>query len=304
MLLNDLKDKKIISPPDWLAQNTLYLTIMGSVAYGVSEDTSDFDTYGYAIPPRHFLFPHLRGHIAGFGKEPEKFDNYQQHHCFDPDALGGKGREYDFDIYNITRFFTLCMKGTPNSIDALYTPRNCVLHSTFVSEMVRDKRHLFLSKKIWWTFKGYSLSQLNKANGKNPEEGSKRKKLRDKYGMDTKYLYHVVRLLSECEQILMYENLDLQEKGRREHMKAIRRGEVSEADIRAWAADKEKHLENLFHNSRLRDRPDEDAIRQLLIDCLEHHYGSLGECVVNENEALVALREIQSIIEKKKTLLG
>lgn len=39
----------------------MYETIMGSVAYGVNTDTSDFDTVGFCIPNKDIVFPHLRG---------------------------------------------------------------------------------------------------------------------------------------------------------------------------------------------------------------------------------------------------
>ena len=34
-----------LHPPSWLPDNLCYETMMGSVAYGVSSDTSDVDVY-------------------------------------------------------------------------------------------------------------------------------------------------------------------------------------------------------------------------------------------------------------------
>ena len=65
--LERLTDRGLIKPPKWLPGNVQYETIMGSVAYGVSSDTSDVDVYGWAIPPKDDLFPHLRGEVPGFG---------------------------------------------------------------------------------------------------------------------------------------------------------------------------------------------------------------------------------------------
>lgn len=42
---------------------------MGSIACGVAEDHSDIDVYGFAIPPRDWFFPHLRGDISGVDAE-------------------------------------------------------------------------------------------------------------------------------------------------------------------------------------------------------------------------------------------
>ena len=65
--LQRLTDRGLIKPPRWLPGNVQYETIMGSVAYGVSSDTSDVDVYGWAIPPKDDVFPHLRGEMPGFG---------------------------------------------------------------------------------------------------------------------------------------------------------------------------------------------------------------------------------------------
>lgn len=277
----------------------MYLTIMGSTAYGVTEDTSDLDIYGYCIPSKSDIFPYL-DKVFGFD-DVSVFKNYQQHHIFDQDALGGKGREYDFTINNIVRYFRLCRDCNPNMIDSLFVPQSCIIHSTKISEMVRNERHLFLSKEMWPRFKGYAFSQLHKSKGKKPQKGSKRDKLRERYGYDNKFLYHVVRLLSEAEYILLHNDLDLQEKGRREHMKAIRRGEVSEEDIRKWASEKEIQLEKLYHSSTLPLTPDVNKIRKLLLHCLEEHYGSLE--IVATDWAQQVLKEIDEKIQMVRKVL-
>lgn len=163
MLIEDLVNEKLISPPGFLANNTMYLTLVGSVAYGVSDVESDQDIYGFCIPPKDILFPHLRGIIPGFGEQGERFDQYQEHHIKRP----SNGHEYDLSIYNIAKYFHLCMGNNPNMIDSLFTPQRCVLHCTKVGHMVRDNRKLFLHKGSWHTFKGYSYAQLHKARNKS-----------------------------------------------------------------------------------------------------------------------------------------
>ena len=303
MLLQELEKKNLIHPPPWLSMNTQYLCIMGSTAYGVSSDTSDYDVYGWTIPEKHTLFPHLAGEILDFGTQNKRFKQYQQHHIIDDSAMGGKGREYDFTIFSIVRYFHLCMECNPNIIDSMFVPQNCILHSTNIANMVRDKRHIFLSKAVWPRFKGYAYSQLHKASGKNPQNGSKRDALRKEHGMDSKFLYHVVRLLSEVEQIMAEGDLDLQEKGRREHMKAIRRGEVPEKEIRQWAADKEKQLEKLYNESSLPYSPNESKIKDLLFNCIEEHYGSLEDCVEQVGWQEDALKEVDSVLDKYRRKL-
>ena len=297
--LQRLTDRGLIKPPRWLPGNVQYETIMGSVAYGVSSDTSDVDVYGWAIPPKDDLFPHLRGEVPGFGTPRPRFEQYQEHHVQDRDALAGHGRTYDLTIYGIVKFFNLAMENNPNVIDSLFTPVNCVLHSTRVGNLVRENRRLFLHKGAWPKFKGYAYSQLHKLTIKAPQ--GKRAELVEKHGFDTKFAYHVVRLLTEVEMILMEQDIDLQRNN--EQLKAIRRGEWTEERLRQWCADKESHLERAYAESTLRTTPDEPKIRALLLNCLEDHYGSLEGCVVNPDRAVEALRCIQAELERVKDLL-
>jgi predicted nucleotidyltransferase len=275
----------------------MYETIMGSVAYGVSSDTSDMDIYGFCIPPKGIVFPHLEGQIEGFGRQRQRFDQFLADHVDDKNT----GKMYDLSIFGIVKFFQLCMDNNPNMIDSLFTPANCVVHVTKVGNMVRDQRKMFLHKGAWHKFKGYAFQQLHKMGTKNPEAGSKRQKLREQFGFDVKFAYHVVRLLDECEQILLEGDIDLQRA--REHMKAIRKGEVPEADIRAWFAEKDKYLEKVYSESKLQYGPDEDKIKSLLLACLEEHYGTLDKCIVVENAAATALREIAAIVERSRAFI-
>lgn len=290
-VIQRLSDKNMLnSPPSFLKNGMQLEVIMGSVAYGVTSDTSDMDVYGFAIPSRDYVFPHLRGEVHGFSTKGPQFEQFQQHHIKDDE----KGKDYDVSIYNITKFFRLCMDNNPNMVDALFVPRRCVLYSTEVGELVRENRQLFISKACWHKFKGYAYSQLNKMRTKKPE-GS-RKATIEKYGYDVKFAYHVVRLINEVEQLLTTGDLDL-ESGR-EQLKSIRRGDWTPDQVTDYFEQKEKSLELAYSESSLPYKADEDAIRLLLLKCLEHHYGSIDAALPKDTGAISALRDIQAILDR------
>jgi predicted nucleotidyltransferase len=289
-----LTEKELISPPSFLPSNMHYETMMGSIAYGLDSDNSDLDIYGFAIPPKNMVFPHLDGEIFGFGTQKRRFEQFQAHHVFDQDAKGGKGQEIDISVYNIVKYFHLCMENNPNMLDSLFSSTNSVLFITKIGTMVRDNRKIFLHKGSWHKFKGYSYSQLHKIDNKKPV--GKRKELVEKYGFDIKFAYHVVRLLNECEMILTEGDLDITRN--REQLKSIRRGEWSEKDIRDYFQQKELAMEKLYQESKLPHSPDENAIKQLLINCLEEHYGNLSSCVVNVDKATLCLQRVKRVIEE------
>ncbi len=330
MLIQKLEKQGLIQPPKWLADNCAYLTVMGSVAYGVSRDSSDEDIYGFCLPPKDLVFPHLAGEIPGFGTQLKRFEVWQQHHIKTPDGA----KEYDFAIYSIVKYFQLCMENNPNMIDSLFTPERCVKHITEVGRMIRDRRRSFLHRGAWHKFKGYAYSQLHKieikrqnapavvdfreycaANGFDPavprlfsasEEYvrlweavmAQGKRFEDiaRHGYDVKFAYHVVRLVNEVEQIMIEGDLDLQRN--REQLKAIRRGEWSQSQLVEWFEQKERDLETVYTNSTLPAGPDEKAVKQLLLDCLEHHYGDISTAVSRDASVEAVVRDLDAVLAR------
>lgn len=283
-----------IRPPTFLADNLHYEVMMGSVAYGVASEGSDIDIYGFCIPPKEVIFPHLAGEIEGFGRQKRRFDQWSEHHVTER----GTERTFDFSIYNIVKYFSLCMENNPNMIDSLFVPRRCILHTTAIGEMVRDRRREFLHKGSWHKFRGYAFAQMHKIDIKDPK-GS-RQELIEQYGYDVKCGYHVVRLVLEVEQIMLAHDLDIERD--REMLKAIRRGEWPLLDLQKWFAEKEASLEKVYNESILRHSPDEGMIKQLLLDCLEHHYGTLGACVAIPDVAEKTLSDIRVLLERYERL--
>lgn len=279
-------DKKI-HPPPFLLDNTMYLCMMGSIAYGTATEYSDVDVYGFCMPPKSVIFPHIDGNIHGFD-EVKGFDQWSEHHVKDND------KEYDFTVYSIIKYFVLVMQNNPNMIDSLFVPRNCILHSTQVSEHIRESRKLFLHRGAWFKFKGYAYSQMTKMLNKKPEPGSKREDLVEQYGYDVKFAVHLVRLLLEVEQILSEGDLDLQRH--KEQLRSIRNGDWSHEEVVAYAKEKEFALERVFEASKLRNRPDRSAVKKLLIECLEMHYGSISNILnkpMSDSDAIIQqIREL------------
>ena len=119
---------------------------------------------------------------------------------------------------------------------------------------------------------------------------------------DSKFAYHIVRLISEAEQVLVDHDINLQRDN--EVYKAIRRGEWEEEKIRDYISGKEKYLENLYENSTMVDFPDENEIKNLLLQCLEIHYGNLSNCIIDENATVNALKNIVAEVDKYRNLVS
>lgn len=360
-VVQKLFSKGLIKPPRYVHANSVYETIMGSEAYACADTSakSDTDIYGFFVPDKNLLFPHLAGYIPGFGlQDRPELKMFEQHHVKDKEV----GMEYDLALYPINIYFQLCMGCNPNMVDSLFTPERCVVHRTTIATMVRDRRKLFLHKKAWHTYRGYAHKQCDKmmykgrtelrefqekhgltrettweefsdklhvirteadrnnvavdldqhrllreeykkllSQARALPENQKRAESVEKYGYDVKFAYHVVRLMNQAEQILTEHDLDLERC--REQLKSIRRGEWTVERVQGYMVEREIALEGLYDRSKIPHGPDEAAIKQLLVDCLEQHFGSLKDAYVQPEASVQALRDIQAILDRNAELL-
>lgn len=288
-VIENLETRGLISPPKWLHHAVQYLIVGGSTAYGCNKTNSDWDVIGWCIPPKEDIFPHLKGEIIGFGLQKQRFEQYLQHGVIDKD----KSRNYDINCFSVIKYFNLVLENNPNILETLFVAQDCVLVCTEVAQLVRENRKMFLHKGAWPKHRGYSFSQMHKMSSQN--RTGKRKENYDLYQIDTKFAAHTVRLLLQVEQILSEGDMDLRRNS--DHLKAIRNGEVSEEEIRKWFSIKEIELEKLYHESKLPWGPDEPKIKELLLKCLETHYGSLDKCVERVDKYEIAFRKIKEITE-------
>lgn len=137
------------------------------------------------------------------------------------------------------------------------------------------------------------------------KEGLKKSKRfydRKKNNFDTKFSYHIIRLLDEAEQILLTKDLKLDKNN--EELKAIRRGDWTLEKLQKEFEARKLSVEKIYASSDLPNEPDEGKIKQLLIQCLEIHYGSLGsECLARNDLPIQVLQNIIKEIEKVRGLV-
>ena len=256
-----------IEPPEWLPKSVVYETLRGSHAYGADTPESDTDVLGICVPPKEIVFPHLAGEIMGFGRQKKRFREFGSVQ-FESDQFGDLSGELDLSVLSIVFFFHECMDNQPNRLETLYSPEHCVLTSTKVSEHMRDNRDLFLHQGAMWRFTGFAKSQIAKMRKKDRSE----KRL-------FKYGYNAVRMVLEGEQIIKEGTLVLDDKV--DTLLAVREGDWTFDEIEEFCDQKETELREIYdtENAAVPYRPNEDAIKTLLLECLEEYYGSLDGCI-------------------------
>jgi predicted nucleotidyltransferase len=281
-ILNRIIDRNLLEHsqiPLWIRSNLIVEALTGSISYGCNlPDSSDNDVFGVVMPKKEMLFPHTAGIISGWDN-PNNFENWQNHHIEDPEAR----KTYDVCYYGLVKYFRLATDNNPNILDTLFIPRDCITFSTSIYEHIRRNRKLFIHKGCFYKTRGYAYSQISRI--KNKDVTASRKKYATDENCDSKFQYHAVRLVLECEQLLMYGEMDLRRD--KEIYKSIRKGDWTKQQTLDWFENKEKYLEQLFHESKLPDRPSESKLKKLLIECIEMHYGSVDTLLKIERESII-----------------
>ena len=262
--------EQIHDRPKFITNDSVnFLTLVGSHAYGGAMPESDYDYYGFVTPPIAEVFPHTRGEINGFGRNKNKFEQWEiQHRKIDD-------KETDITIYNITKYFQLVMDCNPNMVHSLFVPDNCIIHMDKIGQMVRNNRHLFLSEKAFHTFRGMAFSHLNRIKNRKRKPEGNRAELAEKYGYDTKDASYCLRLIWELEEVLFEGDLHIDRFG--DEIIAVRNGKYKLHEVIDIFEKKSAEIEFRRRNSVIPYFPDENKIKDLLVDCLEEKYGSLSK---------------------------
>lgn len=234
---------------DWLEDRTIILAMTGSYAYGTNTETSDKDYKGVCIPPIDYYL--------GL----KAFNEYN--------TSGGKNfrntkDDVDVSIIHINKFVKDAMAGVPNNIELLFMRKEDYLKVTPLGQLLIDNRHLFLSKQIEKKFGGYAYSQIQKLKNKN-SNGTGRQDLIEKYGYDTKFFMHSVRLLTSAIEIL--ETGDFCTfRPNRQLLLDCRNGKYTFDEAMEMIEMYENQLKVASEKSTLPKTPDYKKINELLIE--------------------------------------
>lgn len=188
----------------------------------------------------------------------------------DPERLTQISRVWDLQIFSIVRFFELGRQSSPNIIEALFAPEDCVIFCTEVGLMARLNRRLFLSCEVVKKFRAFARNQLKRLLSSRLPPSAYAAGNPPAQNYDIKCAYHVTRLLDQAEQVLLHGDLDL--RNSRDSLREIRRGEWPLRDVLSLAGKKESRLDRLLNQTSLPDFPDPDSLRRLLCRCLETSY--------------------------------
>jgi hypothetical protein len=258
--LLDFKDA-----PSWLRERTLWLARAGSHAYGTSTPTSDVDLRGIAAAPKRCLFGFAQG--------------FEQFHCDEPDVL----------VLELRRFFSLAADAQAWVLEMLFVAPEDVLFRSAIAERIVENRQRFLSRKARHTFSGYAMAQMKRLRAHRryivdppavghadrpgyeqwaSKRNAKRAALEDRFGYDTKFGMHVVRLLRMAKEILEDGVVHVRRPDADE-LRAIRDGAWSFDELERFATESDAALDAIEARSPLPKTPDRSALDALCCELVE-----------------------------------
>lgn len=180
-----------------LLRFVIYGCVVGSTAYGLTQEGSDTDRRGFYLPPAG-----LEWSLAGVPEQLET-DNEEVY-------------------WEIEKFIRLALKANPNVLECLYSP--LVETCTPMARELIDSRHIFLSQYIHRTYNAYVLSQFKKLEQDIRNHGEIR----------WKHVMHLIRLLLSGVVVLRHGFVPLRVDEYRDRLLAIRRGDVNWEEVEQW----------------------------------------------------------------------
>jgi predicted nucleotidyltransferase len=223
-------DAEVPGGPDaaTLRHLVIFRCIVGSRAYGLSQDGSDVDRRGFYLPPAE-----LHWGLAGV---PEQLETDHEE-CY----------------WEIEKFIRLGLKANPNILECLYSP--LVETCTPLAAELIEMRHVFLSRHIHRTYNSYVLSQFKKLE----------QDLRNQHGIRWKHVMHLIRLLLSGVAVLKDGFIPLRVDEHREQLLAIRRGDVPWEQVEEWRLRLHRELDQGLETTRLPEHPDYERANEFLL---------------------------------------
>ncbi len=179
------------------------------------------------------------------------------------DAKSQSG-DLDLTIYGLKKFLRLCLKGNPTVIQLLFVEK--AIRRDANGARLQELAPLLVSKAAGGAFLGYLQAQRMRFTGeRGGSHGAVHSEDREKYGYDTKYAMHMLRLGYQGVEILSTGKLTFPVP-ERDFLLNVRQGKSSTQEILSRTGELEREIKDLIKNSDiLPEEPDRDGVEEWMI---------------------------------------
>lgn len=236
--------------------NTILRGQVGSGLHGVTTGDDDRDEMGVCIEPRDYVIGLNTFEQWTWRSQPEG-------------VRSGPG-DLDLVVYGLRKWTRLAAAGNPTILLLGFIPDDELVYCNEFGQSLRDNMDMFLSKQAAAKFIGYCQSQLSQLKGEKGRKHTNRPELVERYGYDTKFAYHAIRLgVQGCEYLTTGRITLPMPEPWRTYLTGLRLGEVDRSEALDCIDEQVSLLRRLEDEADLPERPDADRINEWLANQYE-----------------------------------
>ncbi len=239
--------------------STILRAVVGSTVHGLQlAGTDDRDEMGVCLEPVESAvgFSEFEQYIYRSAAEREG-----KH-----DAPSQPG-DLDLTIYSLRKYLRLAMQGNPTVLTLLFTRGAQNVYCDARGGHLQDLAPLIVSRQAGKRYLGYLESQRQRLMGERGQKKVNRPELEEKYGYDTKYAMHMLRLGFQGVELLTSGKLTLPLTGEAHTFcYDVRQGGVPMQDVLSRTGLLERELKDLIDSGPIRDTPDKEAVEAWMVN--------------------------------------
>lgn len=235
--------------------NEILRGVVGSTAHGTAiEGYDDRDEMGVFIEPPE--------NVCGL----ESCDHYVQRDK--PEGVRSEYGDLDLTLYSLRKFCRLAEQGNPSVVILLWLPKHEFLNAS--GRRLVKLREAFISRQSGERFLGYLVAQRMKMRGERNQTVN-RPELVEKYGFDTKFAMHALRLGYEGVEMLRHRRITLPvPEPELSILRDVRTGKYSLEETIGMIDTTEMQLRELLKDCNW--KTDRARIEQFLVDAHLDHW--------------------------------
>jgi len=242
----------ILTPQAIAEPNTIVRVVVGSTVHGLEiSGTDDRDEMGVCLEPPQYVIG---------------LDHFEQWvYRTQPQGVRSQPGDLDLTVYSARKYVNLVLKGNPTILTLLFVPKESTLFETRDGASLRINGKNWLSRKAGQAFLGYLTAQKQRLLGERGQKNVNRPELVEKYGYDTKYAGHVIRLGYQGIELMTTGNISLpMQDPPRQYIRDVREGKFTLDTVLTHAGILEKELKSAIDQSFLPEEPDREAANRWL----------------------------------------
>lgn len=194
------------------------------------------------------------------------------HYIFRDKPTGVRSEPGDLDLtmYSLRKFCHLAAKGNPSVLLLLWLPT--YLNRRASGNLLLSMRDAFVSKEAGARFLGYLISQKKALKGERSKK-VQRPELVERYGFDTKFAMHALRLGYQGIEYLTERRITLPiPEPQITTLRELRAGEIPYDEAVRLIEDAEAKLISVMETSDLRDEAKYGVINDYLVKMHLSHW--------------------------------